>query len=122
MNIEEQRPLKTRHGVLTEIHGSVGNYPDSPVIDLFNQQIIFYYHNDEANSVALAGSSNDWKPHTTIFKKTGRGVWRAEISMLPKGKHLYKFVVDNDKWIADPENSHRDADGFNGMNTTFVIE
>jgi 1,4-alpha-glucan branching enzyme len=122
MNSPKQSLLEACAGVLSQIHGPAEEYHDPPVIDRFNQQIIFYYHNDEANSVALAGSFNDWKPHTAIFKKIGRGVWRAEISMLPKGKHLYKFVVDNDKWIADPENSHRDADGFNGMNSTFVIE
>lgn len=107
---------------ILEAHGGGADFPDSPVIDWFNQRIIFYYHNDEAQSVALAGSFNDWKPNAMLFKKNGRGIWRAEISMLPKGKHFYKFVVDNSReWIADPENSHREPDGFGGANSKLTI-
>jgi serine protease AprX len=98
------------------------DFPDSPVVDLYNQRIIFYYHNDQAKSVALAGSFNDWKPNAMLFTKNGRGIWKAEISMLPKGKHLYKFVLDNKEWITDAENSHREADGFGGLNSKVVIE
>ena len=107
---------------ILEIHGGASDFPDSPVIDWFNQRIIFYYHNDEAKSVALAGSFNDWRPNAMLFSKNGRGIWKAEISMLPKGTHLYKFVLDGKEWVADPENSHREPDGFNGLNSKVVIE
>ena len=103
------------------MHAAAEDFPNSPVIDWFNQRLIFFYHNDEATTVALAGSFNDWKPNPMVFSKNERGVWRAEISMLPKGTHFYKFVVDNKTWIADPENSHRENDGLNGLNSKMVI-
>jgi len=42
--------------------------------------------------------------------------------MLPLGKYAYKFLADEETWIEDVDNPHREPDGFNGFNTIFVIE
>jgi 1,4-alpha-glucan branching enzyme len=106
---------------LAEKHTSHSEYPSTPIINTLAQRITFYYHNDSASSVALVGSFNDWKA-TMLFKRNGNGIWKAEIPMIPKGTYLYKFVVDNRVWVDDPENLYREPDGFNGLNSRFVVE
>jgi hypothetical protein len=102
--------------------GSQNGDPDSPVIDRFNQQILFYYQNYEAKTVGLAGSFNKWTPNQAVFVRADLGVWRAEISMLPPGRYQYKFVVNNGDWVADPENMRCEPDGFGGLNSVVVID
>lgn len=106
---------------LREKHTMHSDYPSTPVINTLAQRITFYYHNDAAHSVALVGSFSDWKT-TMLFTRNGNGIWKAEIPMLPGGTYLYKFLVDNKLWVNDPENLFREPDGFNGLNSRFVIE
>ncbi|HYH03731.1 MAG TPA: hypothetical protein VEC37_11550, partial [Bacillota bacterium] len=56
---------------------------------------------DNAKSVFLSGTFNDWKPAQLAMKREGDS-WVFPIYLEP-GKHLYKFVVDG-KWILDPQN------------------
>ena len=56
---------------------------------------------EDADSVFLAGSFNNWNPTSIPMNKTELG-WEVKLNM-PPGKHFYKFVV-NGEWITDPEN------------------
>ncbi len=94
--------------------------PSTPIIDTNAQRITFYYHNDTANNVALAGTFNEWRP-TILLKQEWRRIWKVEIPMLPSGTYQYKFVVDGRIWNHDPENLHRESDAFGGFNSVFTI-
>lgn len=53
--------------------------------------------------VFLAGDFNNWNPKVTRMPYLAdKGVFAVSLT-LPKGRHQYKFVVD-DAWCADPEN------------------
>ena len=43
-----------------------------------------------------------------------KGEWRIEMT-LPAGVHEYKFVVDGDKWQADPTNMRRAGEHQNSV-------
>ena len=55
----------------------------------------------QAKAVFLAGDFNNWSPQTFAMHKEGDD-WVFSIHLFA-GKHLYKFVVDNN-WIIDPNN------------------
>jgi 1,4-alpha-glucan branching enzyme len=64
----------------------------------------------EAHIVYLAGDFNDWghnrdglvfDPQYAMHGPDADGVWRAEVE-LKTGHHAYQFVIDGDRWIADP--------------------
>jgi hypothetical protein len=56
----------------------------------------------DANSVSLVGDFNAWTKGATALEKTGReGVWAASV-VVPPGRHEYAFVVDGNRWVADP--------------------
>lgn len=54
-----------------------------------------------ARMVYLAGDFNHWSPNSFAMRKEG-DEWVLSVHLSP-GKHLYKFVVD-DNWIIDPSN------------------
>lgn len=68
-------------------------------------------------SVYVAGNFNDWQGYA--MKKTGDG-WSINL-YLPKGKCLYKFIIDG-KWIIDPGNSFWEQNEHHTGNSVLWIE
>jgi pimeloyl-ACP methyl ester carboxylesterase len=72
-----------------------------------------------AKTVAVAGTFNSWNPQSTPMKRKGAD-WYV-ITNLNPGTYRYKFVVDKDRWIVDPENSKTEDDGSGHINSVIVI-
>ena len=81
--------------------------------------MLFELFAPDAFIVYLAGGFNAWgknrdglvsDPKFAMQGPDSDGVWRAEVE-LPPGRHAYQFVINGDKWIADPNADERDADG-----------
>ena len=71
-----------------------------------------------ARSVALAGTFTGWKPAVALHR-TGDGEWTALVPLRP-GVHDYAFVVDGDRWVADP-NAPQVDDSFGGTNSRISL-
>lgn len=55
-----------------------------------------------AESVSLAGDFNGWSRSATPLEDVdGRGQWAVTLP-LTAGRHEYAFVVDGQRWVADP--------------------
>lgn len=87
-----------------------------------NNRLVFCFHHDAAQSVALAGDFNGWNPARSIGAKQSDGIWRIEIEMLPPGSYQYKFVVNNHQWVDDPNNGLKLSDGYGGFNSALHVE
>ena len=74
---------------------------------------------DEAQSVFLAGSFNEWRPDDIRMQREGNA-WVATVS-LAGGKHWYKFIVDGE-WMADPANPFKEHDGKGNINSVVVVK
>ncbi len=85
------------------------------------EKIVFYYHDDNAKSVHLAGDFNNWSSSENQFFKNGDGLWHAEIPNPPSGKYRYKFVLDGAIWKEDASNGMKEEDGFDGFNSILQI-
>lgn len=71
-----------------------------------------------ASSVALAGTFSDWKPRYELAE-TAPGRWTTLVPLRP-GVHEYAFVVDGERWVADP-GAPRVRDGFGGVNSQISL-
>ena len=75
----------------------------------------------EAHSVAVVGAFNDWRPEATPLSDDDHdGVWDARV-ILPAGQHEYMFVVDGERWVADPMAGRYVDDGFGRQNAVLVV-
>lgn len=72
---------------------------NSPVASLKGNTIFTLKGFLDAKQVSLAGDFNNWNMFGTPLAKTKDG-WQSRIN-LPKGKYLYKFIIDG-SWTADP--------------------
>jgi hypothetical protein len=72
----------------------------------------------EAHTVSVAGDFNEWQ--NARMNKGTDGVWRIRLS-LPPGRYQYAFVVDNNKWMADPHASTLVDSGYSGANSVLDV-
>jgi 1,4-alpha-glucan branching enzyme len=81
--------------------------------------VLFQLYAPEAHIVYLAGDFNNWAGHRAglVFNPSfamegpdSNGVWRLEIPLRP-GRARYRFVIDGDRWIADPNAEQNDDEG-----------
>jgi len=87
-----------------------------------NGQIVFYFHDDLAEKVCLAGDFNDWSRTERSLTKSADGIWRASINCLQSGKYRYKFFVDDVFWTEDKSHGLKEEDGFGGFHSLLIVE
>ena len=82
----------------------------------------FFYADASAYEVMLVGSFNDWQPTGYALQAHGQGVWQIAVPPLPGGAYPYKFLVNRQRWVSDPENILMSEDGYGGFNSLLVVE
>jgi len=70
----------------------------------------FRFNAPGALSVSLVGDFTDWQQKPIPMKKGKDGIWTASVK-LTAGKHLYRFIVD-DEWRDDPDCTLRVPNSF----------
>ena len=79
--------------------------------------------NDQPRSVHVAGGFNGWSQTADPLQKIGPTRWSTTLDLEP-GVHLYKFVIDGQRWITDPQFSDpalEESDGHGGINSAVLV-
>ena len=75
--------------------------PPAPVPDTVNI-VRFVFVDSTARNVALVGDFNAWSREATpLVRDPVTGVWSASVTLQP-GRHEYAFIVNGQRWVADP--------------------
>ena len=80
-----------------------------------SKRIHFEFTSPTAESVAIAGSFNDWQPNATPMIALGQGRWAKDLA-LPPGEYEYCLVVDG-QWTPDPLATETAPNPFGGVNS-----
>ena len=96
--------------------------------------ILFQYDAPSARHVNLAGNfpDNEWLKNGDNVdvmydngmngdKVAGDGVWSI-VKSLPKGRYEYKFVIDRNSWLKDPNALDTISDGYGGENSVLIVK
>jgi hypothetical protein len=78
----------------------------------------FRLHAPDAQQVHLAGDFTDWRADHALHQAVD-GMWTITLPV-PAGVHEYGFVVDGERWVADPLAPPVD-DGFGGRNSRLDV-
>ena len=75
-----------------------------------------------ATRVSVVGDFNNWDANATPMAHSGSGdMWVLNVR-LPRGVHMYSFVLDGSEWRPDPS-APLAADGsFGGHNSVIVVD
>ena len=81
----------------------------------------FVYVGEPGQTVQVVGGFNAWGEQRIALSPTAvAGVYQTTID-LPKGEHEYMFVIDGDRFIADPLADRTRSDGFGRRNSVLMI-
>ena len=112
------------------LRGRVASGPDSiaaarsrtsalPVTNTGREVVRFELSAPQASRVALVGSFNEWNPVATPLTRDASGKWVVAVQ-LPRGRHVYAFVVDGDV-TADPDAPRAADDDFGSPNSVVLV-
>ncbi len=75
----------------------------------------------EAKSIAVVGDFNGWSISANRLEDPeDDGIWTGKINLKP-GRYEYMLVVDDSKWVPDPNAKIYADDGFGSRNTVLYI-
>lgn len=74
-----------------------------------------------AARVTLVGDFNGWDRQATPMRRASASdIWSVSVPVA-RGRHAYGFVVDGERWVADPSAPLAPEDGFGGANSVIVV-
>lgn len=93
---------------------------------LHKGEIVFQYISPSARNVSVAGEFNGWeyKPDQSRairMKKNEQGIWEAR-AKIESGRYQYKYVIDYQTWILDPNNPYTIDDGTGNLNSLLIVK
>jgi serine protease AprX len=83
--------------------------------------ISFLLHDRNAQKVQVVGSWDGWQSPGLIAQQIKAGVWHAARGPLPPGKYAYRFLLDGERWLADPANPSKTLNGIGCLDSLVVV-
>jgi Carbohydrate-binding module 48 (Isoamylase N-terminal domain) len=75
----------------------------------------------DASRVTLVGDFNNWDPTATpLIRVSSSGRWEAVVPLDP-GRYEFTFVVDGNRWVADPALPHAMGDDFGRPSSVITV-
>ncbi len=87
----------------------------------YQVEVTFNISGIEAQTIAVAGDFNGWNTNANQLEDPeGDGIWIGKINLEP-GRYEYMLVVDDGKWVTDPNAKVYANDGFGSKNAVLFI-
>jgi 1,4-alpha-glucan branching enzyme len=82
----------------------------------------FICYAPKAHRVVIVGDFNNWSTGADpMYDREEKGAWAITLPLQP-GRYEYKFLIDGEKWIADPANPRKVKDGFGAFNSVVEVK
>lgn len=88
---------------------------------LYVVPIVFDSSSKDVSSVAISGSFNDWKTDLDFLLKIDSGRFSTFL-LLTESLYQYKFILDDETWLADPANPEKISDDRDGYNSLLKVD
>lgn len=87
----------------------------------YQVEVTFNISGIEAQTIAVAGDFNGWNTSANQLEDPdGDGIWTGKMKLEP-GRYEYMLVVDDGKWVTDPNAKVYANDGFGSKNAVLFI-
>lgn len=83
-----------------------------------DKTIEFHLSMPQAQSVAVAGTFNNWDTKRHPLQKDGTN-WKTSVSLAP-GRYEYRFVADG-QWLNDPNAKETVGNDFGSTNSVLIV-
>ena len=76
--------------------------------------------NVEVEKITLVGDFNDWNQQETPLRNLKKGSWKEQISLENDKKFAFRYLINDNIWLNDPEADGYESNGFNDQN--FIVD
>jgi hypothetical protein len=83
-------------------------------------KVKFSLQNENAEAVEILGLNSDWE-NSIIMSKKKDGTFTADVNLPKDSKHEFKYLVDNNLWLNEPEADGEVANVFGGSNSVVAL-
>jgi 1,4-alpha-glucan branching enzyme len=85
-------------------------------------RVTFRYPNEEkAESVVLAGDFNTWSLEAHPMKQLKDGSFSVTVSLKPGYSYSFRYVLDGNVWVSDPEADNYAPNEFGETNSVITV-
>lgn len=118
--------LPTFYFLLAAFTGCASIQKRLPPPYIHKGEVVFQYISPSARNVSVAGEFNNWeyKPdqaRAIRLKKNEQGIWEARAKIV-SGRYQYKYVIDYQSWILDPNNPYTVSDDAGNINSLLIVK
>ncbi len=75
---------------------------------------------DNAETVEILGLNSDWE-NSIVMSKKKDGTFTCDVSLPKDTQHEFKYLVDENTWINEPEADSQNPNEFGSINSVIVI-
>jgi 1,4-alpha-glucan branching enzyme len=83
-------------------------------------KVKFSFRTDDAETVEIRGLNSDWQKSIEMAKKKD-GSFTADVTLPKDSRHQFKYVVNETKWLNEPEADGQEPNEFGGSNSVIVL-
>ena len=83
-------------------------------------KVKFTFNIEDAETVEILGLNSDWE-NSIVMSKKKDGSFSCEVSLPKSTQHEFKYLVDETKWINEPEADSQNPNQFGGSNSVIVL-
>lgn len=83
-------------------------------------KVKFSFTDENAETVQIRGLNSDWQKSILMAKKKD-GSFTADVTLPKDSKHQFKYVVNETKWLNEPEADSQEPNEFGGSNSVIVL-
>lgn len=83
-------------------------------------KVKFTFNVENAETVEILGLNSDWK-NSVIMSKKKDGSFTAELSLPKNSEHQFKYRVNENEWLNEPEADKEVTNEFGGSNSVIVL-
>lgn len=90
----------------------------SPHLEI--DRVHFLYRDPRAERVEVRGEWDNWQT-SLVARRIDDGVWHAQMPKPASGFYAYRFFINNQTWIDDPENAQRRTNPYGEYDSVLVV-
>ena len=83
-------------------------------------KVKFTFNVENAETVEILGLNSDWE-NSVIMSKKKDGSFTAELSLPKNSEHQFKYRVNENQWLTEPEADKEVTNEFGGINSVIVL-
>ena len=83
-------------------------------------KVKFTFKDENAETVEILGLNSDWQ-NAIVMSKKKDGSFTCDVSLPKNTQHEFKYRVNEQLWLDEPEADHQNPNVFGGKNSVIII-